>query len=165
MCAWVLPVVYVLKYSGHPIVRRHANTDVKKVRHLFYPLINQWTNVLFTQKWWHIYMTKIYWNLNLEKSLFFLQLLIYLDIKCLCSVKVVNLKCIRRLWTRVARLWHVHTIIDDIIVYVRSQVEHDWCLENVVKVLFEKTFSLNKDQCQLNMAQTVFVGHVSSVGT
>ncbi|XP_065941320.1 uncharacterized protein [Magallana gigas] len=56
----------------------------------------------------------------------------------------------------------VHNIMDDIIVHASSQVEHDRCLENVVKVLYEKGFTLNRDKCQLNMSQVVFMGHVQS---
>ena len=52
--------------------------------------------------------------------------------------------------------------MDDIFVHSSSQVEHDRRLENVVKVLHEKGFTLNKDKCQLNMSQVVFMGHVLS---
>lgn len=37
--------------------------------------------------------------------------------------------------------------MDDIIVYVSSQVEYDRCFENVVKVLYEKGFIFNRDKC------------------
>ena len=56
----------------------------------------------------------------------------------------------------------VHNIFADIILHASSKVEHDRRLENVIKVLYVKGFILNKDKCQLNMSQIVFMGHVLS---
>ena len=56
----------------------------------------------------------------------------------------------------------VHNIMDDIIVHAKTQSEHDECLENVVRVLRDKGITLNRDKCQFNMSQVVFMGHVLS---
>lgn len=49
----------------------------------------------------------------------------------------------------------VHHIANEITVHASNQVEHDNCLDDVVRVLYENGITLNRDICQLNMPKVV----------
>ena len=56
----------------------------------------------------------------------------------------------------------VHNILDDIIIYGRSQTEHDERPERVLKRIQERGLSLNKEKCRFNTSELVFMGYVLS---
>ena len=49
-------------------------------------------------------------------------------------------------------------ISDDIIIYGKSQIEHDRALDNTFKRLFENGLTLNLEKCELNKDKEVFFG-------
>ena len=53
-------------------------------------------------------------------------------------------------------------IADDIIVYAKTQLEHDQTLRALLTRLREKNLTLNRDKCEFNKTQLKFMGHVLS---
>ena len=53
-------------------------------------------------------------------------------------------------------------ILDDIIVHGRTQQEHDERLMKVLQVLKDNHLTVNKEKCEFNMSQLIFMGHVLS---
>jgi len=53
-------------------------------------------------------------------------------------------------------------ISDDVIVYGKTQMEHDAYLEKVLERMREKGLKLNADKCKFNMDKLTFMGHVLS---
>ena len=49
---------------------------------------------------------------------------------------------------------------DDILIYGRSQDEHDACLRKVLQRLTEKGLTLNKEKCEYNKTSLEFLGHI-----
>ena len=56
----------------------------------------------------------------------------------------------------------VRNLSDDIIVFGKSQSEHDANLEALLERLCEKNLTLNKDKCSFNRNKISFVGYVFS---
>ena len=51
---------------------------------------------------------------------------------------------------------------DDIIVYGKTQQEHDKCLKAVLERLRQKNVKLNKDKCMISHNHVCFYGHIFS---
>ena len=56
----------------------------------------------------------------------------------------------------------VKNVSDDILVYGKTQMEHDNSLRTVLKRLIESGLTLNKAKCELNKSELEFFGHVFS---
>jgi len=52
--------------------------------------------------------------------------------------------------------------IDDIIVYGKSEEEHDECLQDVLKVLNKQNVLLNEKKCHMKVKELEFLGHTLS---
>lgn len=50
--------------------------------------------------------------------------------------------------------------IDDIIVYGKTESEHDECLRKALEVLENQNVLLNKKKCQFKAEQLEFLGHI-----
>ena len=55
-----------------------------------------------------------------------------------------------------------NNILDDIIVHGKNQKEHDKRLLKVLQTLKENNLTVNREKCQFNMSQLIFMGHVLS---
>ena len=55
-----------------------------------------------------------------------------------------------------------HNISDDIIVYGKSQTEHDERLHRVLQRIKSRGLTLNGNKCAFSMDRLVFMGHVLS---
>ena len=53
-------------------------------------------------------------------------------------------------------------ILDDIIVDGKTQKEHDERLWKVLQTLKDNNLTVNREKCQFNMSQLIFMGHVLS---
>ena len=170
--SWVSPVVCVPKHSGEDIRlcvdMRQANTAVRRVRHPI-PTIDELlhemnSSTVFSK----LDITWAYHQIELKPQS--REITTFVTHKGLFRYKrlMFGISCAPEMYQNVLQqvlqgCEGVHNIMDDIIVHASSQVEHDRRLENVVKVLHEKGFTLNnKDKCQLNMSQVVFMGLVLS---
>ena len=56
----------------------------------------------------------------------------------------------------------VRNVSDDIIVYGRTQKEHDEALRQVLQRLRDKNLTLNRDKCEFNRESITFLGHTLS---
>ena len=54
----------------------------------------------------------------------------------------------------------VRNVSDDIIVYGRTQKEHDEALRQVLQRLRDKNLTLNRDKCEFNRESIPFLGHI-----
>ena len=52
--------------------------------------------------------------------------------------------------------------MDDILVYGKNQQEHDVRLKEVIKKLKDAGITLNREKCEFNMTEIVFLGHIIS---
>ena len=51
--------------------------------------------------------------------------------------------------------------MDDILVYVSDQTEHDKRLHTVLAKLQDSGITLNKEKCEFSKSKIKFVGHIS----
>ena len=56
----------------------------------------------------------------------------------------------------------VADISDDIVVYGKTQEEHDQRLDCVMRKLKERNLTLNKDKCEFGVHKITFMGHILS---
>ncbi|XP_061195212.1 uncharacterized protein K02A2.6-like [Saccostrea echinata] len=170
-CSWVSPVVCVPKHLGDDIRlcvdMRQANTAVQRVRHPI-PTIDE---ILHEMNGSTVFskldVTWAYHQIELKPES--REITTFVTHKGLFRYKrlMFGISCAPEMYQKVMQqvlqgCEGVHNIMDDIIVHASSQTKHDRCLENVVKVLYEKGFTLNRDKCELNMSEVVFMGHVLS---
>ncbi|XP_048729723.2 uncharacterized protein K02A2.6-like [Ostrea edulis] len=169
--SWVSPVVCVPKRSSDDIRlcvdMRLANTGVKRIRHPI-PTIDELLQEMNSSKVFSkLDVTWAYHQIELKPES--REITTFVTHKGLFRYKrlMFGVSCAPELYQKVMQqvlqgCEGVHNIMDDIIVHASCQAEHDKCLENVVRVLRDKGITLNKDKCQFNMSQVVFMGHVLS---
>ncbi|CAC5404852.1 unnamed protein product [Mytilus coruscus] len=168
---WVSPVVVVLKRSGDDIRlcvdMRQANTAVKRVRHPI-PTIDELLQEVNSSKVFSkLDVTWAYHQIELKPEI--REITTFVTHKGLFRYKrlMFGISCAPELYQNIMQqvlqgCEGVHNIMDDIIVHASNQVEHDKCVENVVRVLQDKGITLNNDKCEFNMSKVVFMGHVLS---
>ncbi|XP_062609444.1 uncharacterized protein K02A2.6-like [Saccostrea cucullata] len=170
-CAWVSPVVCVPKHSGDDIRlcvdMRQANTAVQRVRHpipTIDEILHEMNGSTVLSK---LDVTWAYHQIDLKPES--REITTFVTHKGLFRYKrlMFGISCAPEMYQKVMQqvlqgCEGEHNIMDDIIVHASSQEKHDTCLENVVRVLYEKGLTLNRDKCELNMSEVVFMGHVLS---
>ncbi|CAC5397235.1 unnamed protein product [Mytilus coruscus] len=168
---WVSPVVVVPKRSGDDIRlcvdMRQSNTAVKRVRHPI-PTIDELLQEMNSSKVFSkLDVTWAYHQIELKPES--REITTFVTHKGLFRYKrlMFGISCAPELYKNIMQqvlqgCEGVHNIMDDIIVHASNQVEHNKCLENVVRVLQDKGITLNNDKCEFNMSKVVFMGHVLS---
>ncbi|VDI25706.1 Hypothetical predicted protein [Mytilus galloprovincialis] len=150
---WVSPVVVVPKRSGDDIRlcvdMRQANTAVKRVRHPI-PTIDELLQDMNSSKVFSkLDVTWAYHQIELKPES--REITTFVTHKGLFRYKrlMFGISCAPELYQNIMQqvlqgCEGVHNIMDDIIVHASNQVEHDKCLENVVRVLRDKGITLKQ---------------------
>ncbi|XP_062616425.1 uncharacterized protein K02A2.6-like [Saccostrea cucullata] len=166
-CAWVSPVVCVPKHSGDDIRlcvdMRQANTSPSPYSSIDEILHEMNGSTVFSK----LDVTWAYHQIELKPES--REITTFVTHKGLFRYKrlMFGISCAPEMYQKVMQqvlqgCERVRNIMDDIFVHASSQEKHDRCLENVVRVLYEKGLTFNRDKCELTMSEVVFMGHVLS---
>ncbi|XP_053385838.1 uncharacterized protein LOC123539936 [Mercenaria mercenaria] len=167
---WVSPVVVVPK--GDDDIRlvidmRRSNTAVKRVRHPI-PTVDE---VLYDLNGSTVYskldISNAYHQLELhpdsrEITTFITHVGMFRYKRLLQGVSCASEMFQKVLEQVLQNCPGTRNIMDDIIVHAPTKDEHQKCLENVLRVLHEKGFTLNPSKCQFEMSKVTFMGNVLS---
>ncbi|XP_053374880.1 uncharacterized protein K02A2.6-like [Mercenaria mercenaria] len=167
---WVSPVVVVPK--GDDDIRlvidiRRSNTAAKRVRHPI-PTVDE---VLYDLNGSTVYskldISNAYHQLELhpdsrEVTTFITHVGMFRYKRLLQGVSCASEMFQKVLEQVLQNCPGTRNIMDDIIVHAPTKDEHQKCLENVLRVLHEKGFTLNSSKCQFEMSKVTFMGNVLS---
>lgn len=169
-CSWISPLVPILKDNGDLricIDMRRANEAIKRLN---YPLPTM--DTLLPQ----FNEAKFFTSLDIEKAFHQIELdpksreiTTFITNWGLYRYKrlLFGVNCAPEIFQNIFEQILVEckntvNFIDDILVYGKSEEEHDCCLKRTLDVLQRNNVKLNDHKCKYKMREVTFLGHVLS---
>jgi len=166
---WVSPVVIVPKGDDIRLCvdMRQANTAVKRVRHQIPTIEDVLQDMAGSKVFSKLDIKNAYHQIEIEKKSREITTFVTHTGQYRYKTLMFGVSCASELYQKVLQqILHscknAANIMDDIIVHGATKEEHDECLNQVLNVLSQKGFTLNREKCQFNMSELIFMGNVVS---
>ena len=167
---WVSPAVIVPK--GEDDIRlcidmRQANTAVRRVHHTIPTIEDVLQEMNGSKIFSKLDIKNAYHQIELDEKSREITTFVTHTGQFRYKRLMFGVSCASELYQKVLQQIlqncpNAQNIMDDIIVHGVTQEQHDECLKNVLNVLREKGLTLNREKCEFNMSEIVFMGNVVS---